>query len=59
MSVAIENLVESVARDAVVETAGDASAVGGLRGVVESGDGLVSVRYECLLPGYLGWDWTV
>ena len=59
MSVAIENLVESAARAAVVETAGDESAVGGLRGVVETGEGLVSVRYECLLPGYLGWDWTV
>jgi len=59
MSVAIENLVESVARTAIIETAGDESSVGGLRGVVETGDGLVSVRYECLLPGYVGWDWTV
>lgn len=59
MSVAIENLVESVARAAVIETAGDESPVGALRGVDESGDGLVSVRYECLLPGYLGWEWTV
>jgi len=59
MSVAIENLVESVARAAVIETAGDESAVGGLRGVTENGEGLVSVRYECLLPGYLGWEWTV
>ena len=59
MSVAIEDLVESVARAAVIETAGDESAVGGLRGVVENGEGLVSVRYECLLPGYIGWEWTV
>lgn len=59
MSVAIENLVESVARAAVIETAGDESAVGGLRGVVDNGEGLVSVRYECLLPGYIGWEWTV
>ncbi len=59
MSVAIENLVESLARTAVIETSGDESSVGELRGAVESGDGLVSVRYECLLPGYLGWDWTV
>lgn len=59
MSVAIENLVESVARAAVIETSGDESAVGGLRGVFETSDGLVSVRYECLLPGYRGWDWTV
>ncbi len=59
MSVAIESLVESVARAAVTETAGDESSVGGLGGVVEIGDGLVSVRYECLLPGYRGWEWTV
>lgn len=59
MSVAIENLVESVARAAIIETAGDEHSVGSLRGVVEIGDGLVSVRYECLLPGYFGWDWTV
>jgi hypothetical protein len=59
MRVAIENLVESVARAAVIETAGEESAVGGLRGVTENGDGLVSVRYECLLPGYVGWEWTV
>jgi len=59
MSVAIENLVESVARAAVIETAGDESPVGALKGVVESAEGLVSVSYECLLPGYLGWEWTV
>ena len=59
MSVAIEDLVESVARAAVTETAGDESAVGGLRGVTENGEGLVSVRYKCLLPGYIGWEWTV
>ncbi len=59
MSVAIESLVESAARAAVIETAGDEPSVGGLRGVVESGDGLVSVRYECLLTGYRGWEWTV
>jgi Protein of unknown function (DUF3027) len=59
MSVASEDLVESVARAAVIETADDESAVGGLRGVVENGEGLVSVRYECLLSGYVGWEWTV
>lgn len=59
MSIAIENLVESAAHAAVIETADDESAVGGLRGVAETADGLVSVRYECLLPGYLGWEWTV
>lgn len=59
MSVAIEDLVESIARAAVIETAGDEASVGGLRGVIEAGDGLVSVRYECLLPGYRGWNWTV
>ncbi len=59
MSVAIESLVESAARAAVVETAGDESSVGALKGVVEGDNALVSVRYECLLPGYVGWDWTV
>ncbi len=59
MSVAIESRVESLAHDAVIDTSGDPSAVGGLRGVVETADGLTSVRYECLLPGYRGWDWAV
>ena len=59
MSVAIESLVESVAHAAAIETSGDVAAVGRLRGVIESGDSLVCVRYECLLPGYCGWEWAV
>jgi len=59
MSTKVEEVIADAARLAVIDTAGDESAVGGLRSVEEGGNGLVSVRYECTLPGYLGWDWTV
>jgi hypothetical protein len=59
MTTAVDEFVADTARAAVVETAGDESAVGGLRGVDTVNEGLVSVRYECLLPGYIGWEWAV
>jgi len=36
-----------------VETIGDPA------GEVSEGDGVVSVLFECALPGYPGWKWTV
>ena len=36
-----------------VETVGDPA------GEVSEGDGVVSVLFECALPGYPGWEWTV
>ena len=36
-----------------VETIGDPA------GEVAEGDGVVSVLFECALPGYPGWKWTV
>jgi len=36
-----------------VETIGDPA------GEVNEGDGVVSVLFECALPGYPGWKWTV
>jgi len=59
MSVDIEGAMTDAARAAVIDTADDVSAVGRQRSVVEGPDGLVSVRFECLLPGYLGWEWAV
>lgn len=59
MTTAVDEFVADTALAAVIETAGDESAVGGLRGVDTVSDGLVSVRYECLLPGYIGWEWAV
>ncbi|WP_082101613.1 DUF3027 domain-containing protein [Demequina rhizosphaerae] len=54
-------LVEAVetARDAAVETAGDAGLVGDhLRAVVEE-DRLVTHLFACTMPGYRGWVWSV
>jgi hypothetical protein len=36
-----------------VETVGDPA------GEVDEGDGVVSVLFECAMPGYPGWKWTV
>lgn len=59
MKTAAANLVTDQARDAVVETAGDESAVGAQVSVESTEDGLMSVRFACTLPGYLGWEWSV
>lgn len=60
MSTTVEEFVADVARAAVIETAaGDETAVGGLKGIDTGENGIVSVRYECTLPGYRGWEWTV
>lgn len=46
------------ARAALSEVA-DAGAVGDPLGAVEDAPGLVSERFACLLPGYVGWYWAV
>ena len=48
-----------VARDAAIELAEDAAAVGEHLGAVEDGDRSVTHTFACLLPGYRGWVWTV
>ena len=37
----------------------DASTVGDPAGEVVESDGVVSVLFDCALPGYPGWKWTV
>ena len=37
----------------------DAVALYGLGGEVAESDGVVSVLFDCALPGYPGWKWTV
>lgn len=58
MAVAVEQL-EDVAREAAIDTAEDAAAVGALLGSLNSPDGLVTVRFACELDGYRGWEWVV
>jgi len=48
-----------VARDAAIELAEDAAAVGAHLGAVEDGERSVTHTFACLLPGYRGWVWTV
>ena len=50
--------VEDLAREAALETANDALAVGELLGQ-DTHDGIITVRFACLLPGYRGWEWSV
>ncbi|WP_291379399.1 DUF3027 domain-containing protein [Demequina sp.] len=59
MAVAVEDRITDAARAAVVETAGDESPVGDMLGSEPGADGLVSVRFACMLPGYHGWEWAV
>lgn len=47
-----------VARAAAVGAA-DAGTVGEHLRVVDDGDGLVSHQFGCLMPGYVGWYWSV
>jgi hypothetical protein len=49
---------EELARGALLEVT-DARSVGPLVSESDEGDGVVSLRFESNLPGYLGWKWTV
>jgi Protein of unknown function (DUF3027) len=49
---------EELARNALLEVT-DARSVGPLVSETDEGDGVVSLRFESSLPGYLGWKWTV
>jgi hypothetical protein len=49
---------EELARTALLEVA-DARSVGPLVSETDEGDGVVSLRFESNLSGYLGWKWTV
>ncbi|WP_083979996.1 DUF3027 domain-containing protein [Demequina salsinemoris] len=48
-----------VAREAAVEAAGDAAAVGEHLSANDEGDKLVTHLFGCTLPGYRGWVWSV
>jgi hypothetical protein len=48
-----------VARGAAVEVAEDETAVGAHLGVTEESERSATHTFECLLPGYRGWVWTV
>jgi len=48
-----------VAKAAAVELAEDAAAVGAHLGAVEENKNSVTHNFECLLPGYRGWVWSV
>ena len=47
-----------VARDAAIDIAEDAAAVGQHLGVSEYSERAATHTFECLLPGYRGWVWT-
>lgn len=47
-----------LAREALLETT-PASTVGGPAGYQIEGEHVLSLRFECTLPGYPGWYWTV
>jgi len=49
---------QEFARAALVEVA-DAWSVGPFVRVVDEADGVASYLFECHLPGYPGWKWTV
>ena len=49
---------EELARAALLEVT-DARSIGPLVSETDEGDGVVSLRFESNLPGYLGWKWTV
>ncbi len=49
---------EDLARGALLEVT-DARSVGPLVSEVDEGDGVVTLRFESNLPGYLGWKWAV
>ena len=49
---------QSVAHEALLEITPEES-IGAFIGVVDEGDGIVTVQYETALAGYPGWKWTV
>ncbi len=49
---------EQLARTALLEVT-DARSIGPFVSETDEGDGVVSLRFESNLPGYLGWKWTV
>lgn len=59
MAVGVEDRITEAAHAAVVDTASDESSVGPMLGSAPGADGLISVRFECMLPGYSGWEWVV
>jgi len=48
-----------LARDAAVEVANDADAVGAHVATVVEGERLLTHLFACTLPGYRGWVWSV
>ena len=48
-----------IARAAAIDLAEDASAVGAHLGAIEETERTATHSFECLLPGYRGWVWTV
>lgn len=48
-----------LARETAVEVAGDAAAVGAHVTAVDEGERLVTHLFQCELPGYRGWVWSV
>ncbi len=58
MATATDVNVEELAREAAIETADDATAVGRLLGT-DTADAGLTVRFACELPGYRGWVWSV
>jgi hypothetical protein len=53
-----EPTLNDVARAALLEITPEAT-IGAPAGEITEGDGVVSVQFESLLPGYPGWKWTV
>ena len=47
-----------VAREALLEVTND-EMIGEHRGVVPEGDRVLTHAFDCLMPGYVGWSWTV
>src|SRR5690606_34009125 len=59
MATATDVTFEEQARHAAIETAEDAAAVGRLLGSEPIADAGVTFQFECHLPGYRGWVWSV
>ena len=53
-----EPTLHDVAKAALLEITPEAT-IGAPAGEITEGDGVVSVQFESLLPGYPGWKWTV
>lgn len=59
MATATDVTFEEQARQAAIETAEDEAAVGRLLGSEPIADAGVTFQFECHLPGYRGWVWSV